>query len=276
MDGFGLVDSRHQKVVKSNALIQRSRQRLSVQQQKALLFLISQIKPGQLEFEWQTFDVADFCRICDIESSSGKNYKDIKDSLKGLSDKSMWITLEDGTENLSRWLQNVQVNQKSGKINVRFDEFMRPYLLDLKEKFTQFNLIHTLAMKSKYSIQLYQLLKSYENKNEGFTQVCFDLPRFKDLLGVEYHRWVDIRRFVLDMAVKEINAVSDIEISYTPAKKGKAVASVLFDIYTKPKDSDTQIQTEREIMRSLQGKKTRKKKKRLVPGQLELGSEGVE
>lgn len=266
---FGLVNTRQQKVVKSNALIQRSRQQLSVQQQKALLFLISQIKPTQQEFEWQTFDIADFCRVCAIETESGKNYKDVKEALKGLSDKSMWITLEDGTENLSRWLHNVQIDGGGGKIRVRFDEYMRPYLLDLKEKFTQFNLIHVLAMKSKYSIQLYQLLKSYENKKEGHSQARFELPRLKDLVGIEYQKWYDIRRFVLDIAIKEINSVSDVEISYTATKKGKAVASVLFDIRPKPKDSDTQIQTQRAIMTSLQGKK-QKKQQAPMPGQLSL------
>lgn len=267
---FGLVDARHQKVVKANTLIQRSRQRLSVQQQKALLFLISQLTPGQTEFDWQTFEIADFCRVCGIEPQQGKNYRDVKAALQGLSDKSMWIKLDDDTESLVRWLNKIHIKPRSGKLQVRFDDDMIPFLLELKEKFTQFHLIHTLAMKSKYSIRLYELLKSYEKLG----QVRFDLQRFKELVGIDYLNWYDIRRFVLETAKKEINALSDIEISYTPAKKGKAVASILFDINAKPKDSDTQILTEREIMRSLQGKKTRKKRGSLVPGQLELGSEG--
>lgn len=45
-----MMDSRQMFVVKANALIQKSRFSLSLQQQKIVLYLISKIQPNDEEF----------------------------------------------------------------------------------------------------------------------------------------------------------------------------------------------------------------------------------
>lgn len=243
MDNQELAKLRNNKVVKSNTLIQQSRHQFSVQQQKALLFLISQLKPDQKKFEWQIFDITEFCEVCGIEAA-GDNYKDVKNALQGLSDKSLWMTLEDGTENLSRWLQNVQIQPKSGKVRVRFDEYMKPFLLELKARFTAFDLRYTLAMRSKYSVRLYELLKSYSGMSEKGIE--FDLQRFKKLVGAEYTLWYDLKRKVLDISVREINEVSDLFVKYEGIKKGRSFIGVRFFI-THKTDWTSKMDTEREL-----------------------------
>ena len=66
-----------QKVIKSNDLIQRSRFDLSLQEQKIILYLISQITPYDEEFQLYEFSIADFCKICGIDHTSGGNYADL-------------------------------------------------------------------------------------------------------------------------------------------------------------------------------------------------------
>ena len=57
-------------------------------------------------------------------------------------------------------------------------------------------------MKSRYSITLYELLRSYANI-ETYT---FDVEELKVFLGAEkYERWADFQRKVLDIAMREIN-----------------------------------------------------------------------
>ena len=67
-----------QKVVKSNDLIQKSRFDLSLQEQKIVLYLISQITPYDEEFKLYEFSIPDFCKICGIDHTSGGNYADLK------------------------------------------------------------------------------------------------------------------------------------------------------------------------------------------------------
>jgi plasmid replication initiation protein len=250
MDSFELAKLRKHKVVKSNELIQQRTHMLSVQEQKIILFLISQLKPEQEEFDYQSFDIIDFCEVCGIDYRSGKNYALLKSAIKTLSDRSMWVLgeTEKGTkETLMRWLLKAEIEQGNGKIGIMIDPDMKPFLLELKERYTQFDLIYTLGMKSKYSVRLYELLKSYEKTNEP---VSFALERFKQAVGAEYDRWVDIRRFVIDTALKEINRLSDLSVIYNTKKKGKSVVGVTFVLRSK-RGFEEQAETFRAIYKVL-------------------------
>ena len=55
-------EMRSYKIVKSNDLIQKSRFQLSLQEQKIILYLISKIKPTDMEFNEYTFEIYDFLK----------------------------------------------------------------------------------------------------------------------------------------------------------------------------------------------------------------------
>lgn len=227
-------------VVKSNELVQQSRFELSLTEQKTVAFICSMIKPiealdrakgvpFQLEYE---FNIRDYCKVCGIDYAGGKNYKNIKATLKHLADRSMW--LDDGeSETLMRWLSYVRVNKKSEKVLIEIDRTIAPFLFDLKEKFTQYQLYNILAMKSAFSVRIYELLKSYAHQKTK----TFDLDELKHLLMVEdvksYDRFPDFRRKVLEVAQREINELTDINIHIEPITKGRKVVKVKFRIETK-------------------------------------------
>lgn len=218
-------------VVKGNELIQKNRFELSLTEQKTIAFICSMIKksdnaPYQLEYE---FNIRDYCKVCGIDYAGGKNYKNIKATLKHLSDRSMW--LDDGeSETLMRWLSYVRINKNSEKVFIEIDRTIAPFLFELKEKFTKYQLYNILAMKSAFSVRIYELLKSYAyQKNK-----TFDLEELKRLLEVEnvksYVRFPDFRRKVLEKAQEEINELTDLNISYKPITKGKKVIKIEFQI----------------------------------------------
>jgi plasmid replication initiation protein len=100
---------------------------------------------------------------------------------------------------------------------------MKPHLLLLKEQFTQFELLYTLAtMRSRYSMRMYELLKSYECQR----QHAFGIDELKKSLSAEkYSRFPDFRRNVLDVAVKEINGLSDIRVAYRIERRAAGTPS---------------------------------------------------
>lgn len=245
-----LVKLRRQKVVKANELIQQRTHLLSVQEQKIILFLISQLKPDQKEFEYQIFDIIDFCDACGIDNSAGKNYADLRKSIQTLSDKSMWVIGKE-TDTLMRWISNAKIEKGQGKIEIRFDEEMKPFLLELKNRYTQFDLIYTLTMRSKYSVRLYEILKSYEKTGEP---VQLSLDRFQQLIGSEYSRWQDIKRRIVEPAIKEINEVGDLRVLYTTKKKGKAIVGITFSVIPK-RGFEQEVETHRAIQARLDGVK---------------------
>lgn len=241
-----ILEIRNKTVIKANDLIQKSRFNLSLQQQKIVLYLISQITAFDEDFKLYEFSIAEFCKVCGIDDTSGKNYTDLKQAIKDIADKSLWITIED-EETLLRWIEKPYINKNSGTIKIRLDEDMKPYLLQLKENFTQYELLWTLHFRSKYTIRLYELIKSIHfHELETYTRE-FKLDDLRRMLGAEnYSTYQTFKSRVLIPSVNEINAYSDKNVEYEPIKQGKAIVRIRFSISTKDAMERIKLQSDIE------------------------------
>ena len=243
-------NERFEMVVKSNDLIQKSRFSLTTNQQKIILYLISKLKYKDTDFTECKVDIKDFCKVCGIDLNNGRRYNELKNSIKQIADKSIWLEKENGDETLVRWIEKPTIHKNDGVITIRLDDDLKPYLLELKEKYTQYELIYTLKMKSKYSIRLYELLKSRQyDKLKEYT-VKYSIDELKKLLDAEnYKTFKDFRRRVLDKATEEINSYSDIFIDCLCIKQGKAITDI--EIHIETKDPIQRLSTAADIERSL-------------------------
>lgn len=235
-----VLQAREYTVVKGNELIQKSRFELSLPEQKTIAYVCSMIKPVtaaenrgipyQLDYQ---FDIRQYCKICGIDYDNGKNYADVKATLKKLRDKSFWMQLPDGSETVVAWLDRVTTDKRSGLATVRIDDRLVPYLFDLGQRFTKYQLKNILGMKSQFSVRFYEIAKSYEFKES----IVFDLEELKHLLMVDdvpsYQNFKDFRKKVLEPAEREINDLSDINISFQPIKRGRKVVKILLNIQKK-------------------------------------------
>jgi len=129
-------------------------------------------------------------------------------------------------------------------MRVKLDDLLKPYLLGLKKNFTQFEFMYTLAMKSKYGIRLYEILRSYEFRHE----IEFGVEELKAMLldAAKYVAFKDFRVNVIDVAVNEINNLSDINVEYEAVKWGRSYSRIKFTIYQK-QDLDERFQTWKKI-----------------------------
>lgn len=247
LDSVYAVPDRHNTVVKANALVQRSRFSLSAQQQRIVLFIISQIELSDEEFKLYEFKITEFCRVCGIEPK-GDIYSLLKKQIKAISDKSVWITLENGEETLLRWIEKPYMDKRTGTIKIKLDADMKPYLLQLKEKFTEYELIYTLNFKSKYSIRLYEYLKSIHYKKlTPYTQTI-PIEQFQMLLDSNYEDFKDFHTRVLKPAQKEINSYSDIKFAYNLIKEGRKAVAICFTVETKGAADRLMLSVENEKM----------------------------
>lgn len=226
-----------QFVVKSNEFVQHGRFKLTLAQQKMILYIVSKIKPSDSDFQTYTFNIADFCRLCHLDSVGGKLYDDLKASLKELHDKSTYIQIDEDTETLVCWIEKPTFHKKTGTVDIRLDKDLKPYLLNLKSNYTKYELINVLRMKYKYSPRLYELLKSYHyNKNETREEIihisdllkllCIDTDK-KNSIYTEYKY---LNRNILRPCIAEINEQTDMHVEYTTVRIGHKVSSILFYI----------------------------------------------
>ena len=248
--------ARENKVVKDNKLIQKITRRkyeLTVTEQKMIGYIVSMIKPptvpGEDPILNYEFDIRQFCKICGIDYDNGANYAHIKEVLKKLRDNSFWITDENEDEVLLSWIENPKIHKKSGKVGIRISQDMIPYLYDLQEKFTSYELYQILALKSSYSIRLYELLASYE-----FTKKhTFEINELKGLLQCPYKDYKDFRRYALEPAVKEINEFTNLQASWEAITKGRKVVAIEFKM--KRKKQIESYEAYRKTMAELNGMK---------------------
>ena len=244
-----LLKARDYIVAKSNQIVQKSRYDFSVTEQRTIAYICSKIKPieaidrakgvpFQLEYD---FNILEYAKVCGLVDN-GKLYNEVKTTLKNVSDKSMWLTLDDGSETVVRWLDRVTTNKRSGIAKIRIDDRLAPYLFDLKNKFLSYGLKNILNMKSQYSIRLYELLKSYHDmkiKQSNNKKVCWtiDLNELKHKLMINdlktYNDFSKVRTKVLEVAQKEINELTDISIYFEPITKGRKTEKVKFTIIMK-------------------------------------------
>ena len=241
---------RDKLVVKANELIQKSRFNLSLQQQKIILYLISQIDRNDKEFKLYSFSIQHFCKVCGIDYTNGKNYIGLKEAIKEIAQKVLWVMLPNGKEATIRWIEKAYIDRNTGTIEIRLDEDMKPYLLQLKDNFTQYELVWTLKFNSKYSIRLYELIKSIHYHELDPYERTYDIDELKRLLDAEtYKTYQHFKDRALQVAVDEINSTSDKLVSFVPIKDGRAVKKI--QLHIESKDQGERIKLRKAIEQDL-------------------------
>lgn len=244
-ENFDLFIERNNLVVKSNTIIQKSRYKLSAQEQKLLLFIISKIKPTDKEFKSIVLSLKQICKVCGITYNS-KNYINFRNSISSLSDKGFWI--DTGKQELfCRWVHPICIDKERNTIEIRLDDNLLPYLIELRNNFTAFELENVLLFQSKYSIRLYEILKSYAHKGE----IVLSLGELRKLLGLtpeQYKEYKEFNRNVLSVAVKEIKDYSDLWVEAKPIRINRKIVEICFEINIKDIALKTYAQEDRQYI----------------------------
>lgn len=132
---------------------------------------------------------------------------------------------------------------------VEFNYRIMPYLIDLKENFTQYALSDIVELNSKYSIILYKWLSMSYNQFEYYSanggrrddQVekyrnpsisMEELRRLTDTVS-EYQRFTNFSKKVLDIPLAEISEHTHFKVTYDKIKKGRSIDSIVFHITKK-------------------------------------------
>ena len=128
--------AKHKLVVKSNHLINASYQ-LTIPEMRLFLLMVAQIEPVDKDFK--TYRV----NIKDIAEQSGVQHKDlysiVRESSRQLMSKIMELQQEDGKLQIA-FLSSARYFDGKGYVELRFDPGLKPYLLELKSRFTSYNI----------------------------------------------------------------------------------------------------------------------------------------
>lgn len=220
-------------VRQSNDLIEASYKIASIGEGRLIRMLIAQITPNDEDFKTYRIGVTDFARFFGLSENSNSVYELIKKSADELAGRRIMLEKNGGWLRLA-WLSYAEYKPKSGYIEVRFDKALKPYLLGLKGYFTQYELEKVVNFKSGHAMRIFELLKKEQFKadGKGYFKRSFEYDELRELLGIgknEYPLFADIRRYIIESSVKEINANPDISITKVDyPKTGRKVSHIVF------------------------------------------------
>lgn len=224
-------------VVKSNQVIEAS-YTLTTIEQRLILSAIAQIPKGEpvTDEVIYTVSVADLQKFGANETTA---YRDLKESVSRLFDRSIVLRSSDRTSR-TRWVQKIDFMDSRGVIGIRFSKDILPFLSNLSTEFTKYLASDLIGVTSTYAIRLYELLVQYQSVGKREISVV-DL-RWMFELQNKYPVWADLKRWVIDQAVKEINEFSPLSVTYETKKTGRKITSINLRFKQKPKQA--QIATE--------------------------------
>ena len=214
-------------VTKSNYFIMNCNYDLSLEEQKLILTLASMVQPTDEEFKPYEFRINDFMQLLGVDTKT--KYTQIPKITKELMRKVFEIQ-EGNTLLQVAWLSSARYEKGSGTVTLKFSPDLKPYMLQLKEKFTQYQLSNILSMKSKYSPRIYEILKCNQFKKQGYVEV--EMEDLRKLLKADeiYPLYADFKRYILQRTQKELKKNSDISFDFEEIKTGRKVTSIRFFI----------------------------------------------
>ena len=179
-------------IVKGHQIIEAS-YRLSLQEQRIILYMAAQIKISDEDFKPIRIEISKFSELVNLKD---KNYVYMQKITRELLDKSLTIKKSNSSLQIS-WLSSAEYFHEKGYVELCFDPKLKPYLLQLKERFTKYFLKHAVQFSHSYSIRFYELLKQYEAIGSRY----FKIEELRWTLGIkpeEYKRYNDFKRYVLE------------------------------------------------------------------------------
>lgn len=223
------LDELSSLVVKSNPLVQTGKIPLTLQEYKLLLYIISKVKSSDDKFDYNTYDLSKLCMVLGIQKI-GSNYRTLRKTLDSLTGQRFFVMI-DGKYTMCRWVDKLRWDPLCPtRLEIRLDDDLRPFLLNLRKNFTAYTLDYVISMQSRYSIRLYEFLRSFL----GVGSKVISVDELREILdAVKYEIFKDFRAQVIDKAVAEINAITDLMVEYSFSKTGRKYSHIAFTIRLK-------------------------------------------
>ncbi len=155
-----------------------------------------------------------------MPEAEGSAYNELRQAFKGLLKKPYEIYYKETNQYfISNLITAVTINKNTGLILVDLHPKMYTIITEIKRNYTSFETRAILGLKSKYAKRLYLLASQF--KNTGVRYVNLDELKKQLALSDKYPKINDLKKRVLEPAINEINAVSDLTVSYEFSKLGR-------------------------------------------------------
>ena len=203
-------------------LIVNAKYALTPSEINLILTLLTAIKKEDKDFKDYKFTLSEF----NEKTKKSMTTKDLNNTVKSLMSKPLEIYVSENKWKIFHWFSYFECDDSL--ITCRFDKALKPYLLEIKDRFVISDLRMILPMRSSYSKRIYLLLKEYSK----IGMRTFNVEELQSILKVpkSLKNYADFKRKVLKRAEADINKFTDLEVSFTEKKRGRKVVEITYTI----------------------------------------------
>ena len=176
--------------------------------------------------------------ITPLEIAKNKS-KQLEIFCKNMMSKSLNLPVENSLDfDIVSWFANFNYKSDEDIIYCNFHPKLKPYLIEFKNNhFKKIFASNVLRFKSKYTHKIYMLLKTVQH-NKGYVFVDeykneLPLQYIRNLLGIEndeYKLYADLKRFVLNKVIEDLEEIAEVYFEFEEIKKGKKVEKLKFKV----------------------------------------------
>jgi plasmid replication initiation protein len=231
-------------IKKSNDLIE-ARYRFDIWETRVFTSILSEIEQQDEDFRVYRVYLRDIIKEFNI--NNGDAYDLLRQATHSLMNKKLYVNYEqDGAirEKIYHIIRKADVmksilDESKRKVNeyvdISIDPEMKPLLLELKSRFTTYDVQNVVKFKSSYTLRIYEHLKQYEKIGKRTMDIEY-LKRIFELTS-EYPLFANFYQKVIEPAYRDINEFTDLTITdIEKIKEGKKVESLKFIFHSKAKE----------------------------------------
>lgn len=225
-------------VVQSNALI-GGKQALKLNSAKLIRSAIMQVVRDDDELKPYIITINDLSSLLNVPASN--IYRDIEDITDDIIKNPVYVreTRDGKTIRFIKipWVTKCEYSADIG-VAINLNEELKPFLVNLKEHYTQYTLQEILSMKSVYAIRIFEIIQSKMMNNNvprDGTHIILSVQELRECCACEnkYPAFGNFKNKVIDKAIREINRITYYDITFSYQKKGRSVVAIDFFISSK-------------------------------------------
>ena len=220
-------------VVKDNELIMAS-YTLSVEEQRLVLACINKaqenkiaLKGGALEIN---LTVQDYVNLYDVKMKTA--YKALNDASERLINRTIRME-EDGKKRAINWLQE-KCEYDNGKVTLLFTNLISRHIVDMVNAKNAYRIRQATQLRSQHGVRIFEILNSLIDSDTLEAEWEVGIDEYKDLLDLEYKydRWVDLKKYAIEVPVAQINKCTSMKVNWeVAAKVGKKIDRIRFTAF---------------------------------------------
>jgi len=220
------MNHKKELVIKSNELINMQTDLSLIQLKVFTKIIMSTVTNPNAEF--YRYSIKDLLKDFNITS---KHHVALKKATAWMI-RAVILKTQNGEEQLPLF---TKVSYNSWIVDMYLHPDLKPYILDIKERYTKYFYQSITGLNSMYSVRLYELLKQYEFRKSK----NFEIDEFRFILNIwdKYSKYTDFRKRVLLSSQKELLEKTDIAFEFEEIRESRRVVRLDFKIITQHKKS---------------------------------------